>query len=284
LSCWIDLNAPFHGRRSDINTYYRTEKSRKLRAKYAEMFNITEPDLEFLPPLPTGIIPQHPEPLDIDKGIDSIPGWPMARRTIENLQIGLGQYQVKIPLANGISLDMVKIPGGNFIMGSTGQADEMPRTEQQVEPFWMGRFEITNKIYALFDPDHDSRDEHRHGYQFGRKGYPLNFPDQPVVRISWQEAMEFCRWLSQRTGRKFTLPTEAQWEWAARAGTDTPYPFGNFGDDYSLYANFGDITLREFAACTAHKNYESVRIIENPGPYDAWIPRDTLYNDGGFCF
>jgi formylglycine-generating enzyme required for sulfatase activity len=98
----------------------------------------------------------------------------------------------------------------------------------------MGRFEITNKIYALFDPDHDSRDEHRHGYQFGRKGYPLNHPDQPVVRISWQEAMEFCRWLSQKTGRKFTLPTEAQWEWAARAGTDTPYSFGNFGDDFSL--------------------------------------------------
>jgi hypothetical protein len=48
LACWIDLNAPFHGRRSDINTYHRTEESRKLRAKYAKMFNITEPDLEVL--------------------------------------------------------------------------------------------------------------------------------------------------------------------------------------------------------------------------------------------
>ncbi len=282
LSCWIDLNAPFHGRRSDISTYYRTEKSRKLRARYAEMFNITEPDPEELPPLPAGIIPQHPEALEIDKGIDSIPGWPMAGRTVENLQVGLGRYQEEITLADGVSLDLVKIPGGNFIMGSTDNADEMPRTDQRVESFWIGRFEITNKIYSLFDPDHDSRDEHRHGYQFGRKGYPLNHPDQPVVRISWQEAVDFCRWLSQKTGRKFTLPTEKQWEWAARAGTGTPYPFGNFGDDYSLYSNFGDITLKEFAACTAHKNYESVRIIENPGPYDAWIPRDTLYNDGGF--
>ncbi len=282
LACWIDLNAPFHGRRSDINTYYRTEESRKLRAEYAKMFNITEPDLEYLPPLQTGIIPQHPEKADTDKGIDSVPGWPMERSAIENLQVGLGQFQETIPLKDGLSLDMVKIPGGNFVMGSTAHPDEMPRTAQQVEDFWIGRFVITNKLYALYDPNHDSRDEHRHGYQFGRKGYPLNNPDQPVVRISWQEAMEFCRWLSQKTGRNFTLPTEAQWEWAARAGTDTPYPFGNFGDDYSLYANFGDITLKEYAACTAHKNYESVRIIENPGSYDAWVPRDTLYNDGAF--
>ena len=282
LACWIDLNAPFHGRRSDINTYPGTEESRKLRAKYAKMFNITEPDLEELPPIPSGIIPQHPESMDIDKGIDSIPGWPLDRRSIENRQIGLGQYQVTIPLADGISLDMVKIPGGNFIMGSNNHPDEMPGTAQQVEALWIGRFEITNKVYALFDPNHDSRDEHRHGYQFGRKGYPLNHPDQPVVRISWQEAMEFCSWLSQKTGRNFTLPTEAQWEWAARAGTDTPYSFGNSGDDFSAYANFGDITLNEFAACTAHKNYESVRIIQNPGPYDDWVPRDTLYNDGGF--
>ena len=282
IACWIDLNAPFHGRRSDIRTFYRTEQARVLRSKYASMFNITEPDLEVLPPLPTSIVPQLPEPLSIDKGVDTIPGWPVARGDIENRQLALGKYQVSLPLAEGISIDMVKVPAGNFIMGSTDHPDEMPRTEQHVSAFWIGRFEVTNKIYALFDPGHDSRDEHRHGYQFGRKGYPLNHPDQPVVRVSWDEAMAFCKWLSDKTGRNFTLPTEAQWEWAARAGTDTPYSFGNFGDDFSLYANFGDITLREFAACTAHKNYESVRIIDNPGPYDDWIPRDTSFNDGGF--
>lgn len=282
LACWIDMNAPFHGRRSDINTYHRTEESRRLRAKYAPIFNVLEPDHEYLPPIPTGIVPKLPEPIETDKGVDSISGWPVDRRAIENRQLALGQYQVAVPLAEGISIDMVKVPAGHFIMGSTDHPDEMPRTEQHVSAFWIGRFEVTNKIYALFDPGHDSRDEHRHGYQFGRKGYPLNHPDQPVVRVSWDEAMAFCRWLSDKTGRNFTLPTEAQWEWAARAGTDTPYSFGDFGDDYSLHANFGDITLREFAACTAHKNYESVRIIDNPGPYDDWIPRDTTFNDGGF--
>ena len=58
--------------------------------------------------------------------------------------------------------------------------------------------------------------------------------------------------------------------------------FGNSGSDFSLFANLGDIKLKEFATCTAHKNYESTRIIDNPNRYDDWIPRDTLYNDGGF--
>jgi formylglycine-generating enzyme required for sulfatase activity len=282
LVCWIDMNAPFHGRRSDISTYNRTEESRRLRKIYAEMFQVIEPDLEELPEIPSGIVPQMPEKLTLNKGVDAVPGWPVERSVIENRQIGLGQYQISIPLEKGISIDLVKIPGGSFIMGSTNHPDEMPRTEQKVENFWMGRFEITNKIYALFDPEHDSRVEHRHGYQFGRKGYPLNHPDQPVVRVSWQEAMAFCKWLSEKTGKKVTLPTEAQWEWACRAGRDTPYSFGNFGADFSVFANLGDKKLAEFAACTAHKNYESTRIIDNPGPYDDWIPRDTLFNDGGF--
>jgi formylglycine-generating enzyme required for sulfatase activity len=282
FACWIDLNAPFHGRRSDIATYNRTEESRKLRAIYAQLFDVQEPDLEYLPELPTGIKPEMPVEKLFDRGIDSLKGWPIERGVIENRQINLGQYQISIPLKEGIALEMVKIPGGNFIMGSTNHPDEMPRTDQQVEPFWMGRYEITNEIYALFDPQHDSRVEHRHGYQFGRKGYPLNHPDQPVVRISWQEAMAFCAWLSEQTGKKFTLPTEAQWEWACRAGTDTPFSFGNFGTDFSLFANLGDIRLKEFAACTAHKNYESTRIIDNPNHYDDWIPRDTVYDDGGF--
>jgi formylglycine-generating enzyme required for sulfatase activity len=282
LAAWIDMNAPYHGRRSEISTFNRTETSRMLRKQYAEMFNVMEPDLEVLPPIPSGIIPQHPESISVEKGLDSLSGWPIERRTVENRQIALGVYQETLPLADGVALEMVKIPGGSFIMGSTSNPDEMPMAEQQITPFWMGRFEITNRIYALFDPEHDSRHEHRQGYQFGRRGYPLNHPDQPVVRISWQEAMAFCEWLSQKTGRNFTLPTEAQWEWAARAGTNTPFSFGGLNADYSRYANFGDITLKEFAACTAHKEYESVRIIENPNIFNAWIPMDTVFNDGGF--
>ena len=94
--------------------------------------------------------------------------------------------------------------------------------------------------------------------------------------------MDFCHWLSGKTGLQFTLPDEAQWEWACRAGSSTPFWFGGQDADFSPYANMGDIKLKEFAACTAYKFYESARIIENPNKYDDWIPRDTTYNDGGF--
>ena len=168
-------------------------------------------------------------------------------------------------------------------MGSDRHPDELPQTIVQVDkPFWMGRFEITNAQFRAYNPAHDSRDEHRHGYQFGRKGYSMNHPDQPAVRISWQEAMEYCKWLSEKTGMKFSLPTEAQWEWACRAGSDTPFWYGDMSTDFSRYANLGDIKLKEFAACTAYKFYESAMVVENPNKYDDWIPRDTTYNDGGF--
>jgi formylglycine-generating enzyme required for sulfatase activity len=68
-----------------------------------------------------------------------------------------------------------------------------------------------------------------------------------VVRVSWTQAMEFCRWLSKQTGEKFTLPGEAQWEYGARAGTATPFYFGGLQTNFSLWANMADASLKKFA-------------------------------------
>ncbi len=137
---------------------------------------------------------------------------------------------LSVPLAPGITLDMAPIPAGAFVMGQPdGCPDEQPACPVKVEkPFWMGRCEVTNEQYALFDPAHDSRFEPGDFIQFspGERGWTVSRPRQPVVRVSWNQALAFCRWLSQKTGRSFRLPTEAQWEYACRAGTATPLWYG----------------------------------------------------------
>ena len=115
--------------------------------------------------------------------------------------------------------------------------------------------------------------------QFGVRGFPVNDPEQPVVRVSWQQAMAFCDWLSRKTGREFALPTEAQWEYACRAGTASPFFYGDLDTDFSPYANLADATLREFVC---HPYKKSRDPLANASKYDDWIPKDDRFNDGGF--
>ena len=287
LALWIDMNAPFHGRRSDIPKYERTEQSRKLKAQYATMFDLEIEDLEWMPEIPK-VTPQLPErkPAVPVGDTAAIPGWPhfnaLDTEYEDWAQINLGEYQKSIDLGNGVKLELIKVPAGRFLMGSTRNNNEKPVSAQTVEKaFWIGRFEITNRQFSLFRPEHDSRMEHYHGWIHSRMGYPLNGPDQPVVRVSWLDAMNFCRWISEKTGLNFSLPTEAEWEWACRAGTNTAYSFGDMGADYMLYANMGDKKLSEFAECTTRKNYESARLIPSPNRYDDRIPHDNKVYDGG---
>jgi len=127
-------------------------------------------------------------------------------------------------------------------MGSeSGEPDERPAARVVIpEPFWMGACEVTNEQFRRFDPGHDSRYyQKRHGRP-DDKGLTLDRPEQPAVRVSWRRAMEFCRWLSERTGRRCTLPTEAQWEYACRAGSRAPFGYGGLDDDFSPLANVAD--------------------------------------------
>ena len=210
-----DFNAPFHGRRSDIPKFEDAEKSNELRELYREMFGAPESTAEWLPEIPQNIEPVRFEKEQKPLGDTLLAKWPLYDPTEKSYaqwdntqwkQLALGNFQKSIPLGNGITLELVKIPAGSFIMGSDRHPDELPQTIVQVDkPFWMGRFEITNAQFRAYNPAHDSRDEHRHGYQFGRKGYSMNHPDQPAVRISWQEAMDYCKWSVSYT--HLTLPT-----------------------------------------------------------------------------
>ena len=128
-------------------------------------------------------------------------------------------------LGNGITLDLVSIPGGRFIMGSPdseqGRYDrESPQHSVTLHPFHMGKFTITQaqwrQVAALPQIKTSLRSD------------PSNFKGDnlPIEEVSWYEAVEFCARLSQKTGKEYRLPSEAEWEYACRAGTTTAFHFG----------------------------------------------------------
>jgi formylglycine-generating enzyme required for sulfatase activity len=114
--------------------------------------------------------------------------------------------------------------------------------------------------------------------QFGVRGFYMNGPRQPAVRLSWQHALAFCQWLGRKAGMRFSLPTEAQWEYACRAGAATPFCYGGLDADFSKHANLADKILSEFVC----HPYEKGRIPLAASKYDDWIPKDARFNDGGF--
>ncbi|MBW4622689.1 MAG: SUMF1/EgtB/PvdO family nonheme iron enzyme [Cyanosarcina radialis HA8281-LM2] len=119
-------------------------------------------------------------------------------------------------LGAGVILEMVSIPGGTFIMGSSdkeeGRADsEKPQHQVTLPPFFVGKYPVTQEQWEALIGDKPS-------HFSGNK--------RPVENILWYDADDFCQILSQKTGKNYRLPTEAEWEYACRAGTTTPFYFG----------------------------------------------------------
>ena len=108
--------------------------------------------------------------------------------------------------------------------------------------FWMSVTEVTNAQFARFDATHDSRYIDIGGKDHSTRGFPANQPAQPVIRVTWNRAAEFCRWMSEQAGATVALPTEAQWEWACRAGTNGPTSYGDLDADFGKHANLADKT------------------------------------------
>jgi formylglycine-generating enzyme required for sulfatase activity len=183
-----------------------------------------------------------------------------------------------------VILNMVPIPTGRFVMGdASGFEDERPLKVVEIEkPFWMLSTEVTNEMYAIYDPAHDSRHIDRWWIDQLDRGYPANLSRQPVVRVSREEANGFCRWLTEKTGRTFRLPTEGEWEWAARAGTASPMWYGDLDADFAPYENLADESTKLFA--TKHIWMDELNGL-GPAPRDepgffAHLPRIDGVNDG----
>jgi formylglycine-generating enzyme required for sulfatase activity len=251
LGAWIDLNAPCHGTWRELTPLVgrQSERRRELQRLYGGV----DEDQEEVPPGTLAHVEPVVPPAALEARVAPVAceGWPFDAGEARRRQGGEGPPTRSVDLGGGAKLEFVRVPAGRFVMGdAAGCPDERPQTLVAIDkPFWMGRFEVTNAEFARFDPSHDSRFEHRSSWIFSEKylGWPLNGPRQPVVRVSWNEAVAFCRWLSGKAGLAVALPTEAQWEYACRAGTAGPLSYGGLDADFSRFANLADVTIRNLA-------------------------------------
>jgi formylglycine-generating enzyme required for sulfatase activity len=170
--------------------------------------------------------PPHPPPTNSSPPIALKPTHPTFKFEVVTVN-AQGQITEKTPktaeyhtvdLGNGITLDLVKIPPGQFMMGSPddepGRLDsEGPQHQVLVPEFWMGKYPVTQAQYKAVTGQNPSR--------FAEDG-----ANRPVEQISWHKAVEFCEKIAEQTGTAFRLPSEAEWEYACRAGTTTPFHFG----------------------------------------------------------
>ncbi|MDR2170137.1 MAG: SUMF1/EgtB/PvdO family nonheme iron enzyme [Planctomycetaceae bacterium] len=263
LYTWIDLNAPYRGswespknetRRLQLQKLYAgidDNPEEEFRNSLQNKKQIAPP--EIVPPKKIKELLNHaddgarlfhasirPLPKVVGDNVKAT-GFPFKYAEAKKRQTD--NHVVEIS-----GLRFIKIPAGEFVMGSVdGFNDERPRAVVKIEkPFLICATEITNGQYAaLFDPEHDTGYEGEYGFDHVSPGYIANHPNQPVARVSWVEAMKFCENLAKKTGKKITLPTEAQWEWAARAGTDQAFYFGRRFADFSYDANLADAGLRK---------------------------------------
>lgn len=248
LVTWVDLNVPCHGTWGEHRGQVIAEQH-TLRSEYRKQYaGITENPEAYPastpPPQPVAFVP--PSPVQRVATVEvKAEGWPFDAAEAKRRQAAAGlPAELKIDV-NGAPLTLSLIPAGEFVMGdAAGALDEQPPSRVRIEkPFYMAKCEISNAQFLEFDPSHDSKTIDNYTKDHTGPGPAVNGPQQPAVRVSWQRAVAFCDWLSQKTGKKFVLPTEAQWEYACRAGTTTPLWFGDATTDFKSFANLADKSL-----------------------------------------
>lgn len=289
---WIDYNAPDKGyfnanqiKNFPYKGYDQIERRTELTNKYANGMGVNwkKEISDYAAYLKgqgsiTPVMPEASKPVK-EKTI-KVKNWPFDATAIKGMLANETETRKEISLAPGIKITFVRIPAGEFPMGSwNGTADHRPVSKVKIgKAFWMGEVEITNAQYNVIFPDHDSRYVDQLWKDHVHFGYPANKPEQPVIRVSYTDAMAYCKKLSEKTGLNITLPTEAQWEWACRAGSASDFWYGNLNSDFGKLENLADQSTNKMAVIGVDPQPMS----ENSPwyKYYTYLPKEASVNDG----
>lgn len=289
---WIDYNAPDKGyfnanvlKSFPYQGYDQIERRKQLTDKYAGGAGVDwkkeiadyaaqlKNKGEIKPVMPKKVSP-------VKEKVLKVKGWPFAPDRVKEMLADEKETVKVLEIAPGVQMTFVRIPAGEFVMGSYhGEPDTYPTTKVKIDKaFWMGELEVTNQQYNTIFPQHDSRYVDQQWKDHVVPGYPANKPEQPVIRVSYNDAMEYCKILSQKTGLNITLPTEAQWEWACRGGSDEDFWFGNLNADFGKKDNLADVTTNKFAVSGVDPQPISP---ESPWyKYYTFLPKAANVDDG----
>ncbi|ELR99726.1 tetratricopeptide repeat protein [Gloeocapsa sp. PCC 73106] len=172
---------------------------------------------------------------DFDAAIELKPDWVEVYREKDQAQKAQARPQPKaIDLGNGVTLELVSILGGEFTMGGDKLDCEKPKHRVTIKPFWLGKTQVTQAQWRAVAklPQVETKLEES---PFHFKGDNL-----PVETVSWLDCQEFCARIKKKTGETCRLPSEAEWEYACRAGSKTEYSFGDNPSSLGEYAWYSD--------------------------------------------
>lgn len=199
---------------------------------YPEAFDSNSGPLVLdLPPMPPPVAPPVAVPaLSAEDSTQTLLGHTQVLAPKPKLSMTLVRGILRMQIALGKYIEFVRVPAGRFLMGSNReddphfQSDETPQRYVEVDEFWISRFPLTVAQYTYFT-------------NATNQPAPFDYPqksEHPITNVSWYDAMVFCRWASDLTEKQVRLPTEAEWEKAARSNDGRIYPWGDEFDPTRL--------------------------------------------------